>query len=94
MSIRVINHKVLKVQVHRLLLVLLPEYSLICSWMSSLKVMIMTLEANFLQALLRTRFNDLSESHLKFRLLNVDIFAALRETFVPYLIFAQLFELL
>ena len=94
MSIRVINHKVLEVRVHRLLLVLLPEYSLICSWMSSLKVMIMTLEANFLQALLRARFNDLSESHLKFRLLNVDIFAALGETFVPYLIFAQLFELL
>ena len=56
--------------------------------------MIMTLEANLLQALLRARFDDLPESHLEFRLLNVDIFAALRETFVPYLIFAQLFELL
>ena len=56
--------------------------------------MIMTLEAYLLQALLRARFDDLPESHLEFRLLNVDIFAALRETFVPYLIFAQLFELL
>ena len=62
--------------------------------MPLLEVKVVALEANFLQALLRARFNDLPESDLELRLLAIDIFAALCQAFVPDLLFAQVPELL